>query len=117
MARGAGGLALFEEVEELVDLGSVGRGSARQRKTGIASSVQPRSLASSTVVLWMLAARRRPFGAMHFDTLVMAIGGAAGVGDNDDLARSRLHLDRGGIDIVGLADFRIGQNAAKRMNR
>jgi hypothetical protein len=40
---------------------------------------------------------------VDLDALIVAVGGAAGVGDLRDLARRRFHHHGGGVDIAGLA--------------
>ena len=54
--------------------------------------------------------------AMHLDALVVAIGGAARIGDLGDPAGRGLEQHGGGIDVAGLADGRIDQIGADGMD-
>ncbi len=53
---------------------------------------------------------------MHFDALVVAIGGAARIGDLGDAARRRAQHADGGIHIPRRADGRIDQRRSRRID-
>ena len=53
---------------------------------------------------------------MGLDSLVIAVAGAAAIGDDGDAPAGALHRHAGGVDVADAGDLRIGQRRCGRGN-
>ena len=105
-----------DAIDEMVEFALIGRRIALEEEVEHRRGPEPFGASGLDDILEHVLGPDHALGPMHFDALVIAVGGPARVRDLADLARCGLQQNGRRVDVAGLADRRIDQSRADRMD-